>query len=156
MTTKNPRLTITLKPSLSAQLREIARLTGNSQSSLIAELLEGSQVVFDRLIAVLLAADAAKESLKGKITGEVSLAQTKMETQLGLVLETFDEVTQPLLDGLEDINRRAGKSSIRGVVTPPSNRGVRSKTKQAKTIAPASVPVKQKVTKVGGGRHGSV
>ena len=90
MTTKNPRLTITLKPSLSAQLREIARLTGNSQSSLIAELLEGSQVVFDRLIAVLLAADAAKESLKGKITGEVSLAQTKMETQLGLVLETFD------------------------------------------------------------------
>ena len=156
MTTKNPRLTITLKPSLAAQLREMARLTGNSQSSLIAQLLEGSHVVFDRLIQVLSAAEAAKQSLKGKITGDVSHAQTRLEEQLGIVLETFDEVTQPLLDGLEDISRRAGKSNIPGVVTPPSNRGVRSNVKQSKTIASSSIPVKQKATKLGGGRHGSV
>ena len=156
MTTKNPRLTITLKPALAAQLREMARLTGNSQSSLIAELLDGSHVVFDRLIQVLSAAEGAKHSLKGKITGDVSLAQTRMEEQLGIVLEMFDEATQPVLDGFEEISRRAGKSSIRGVVTPPSNRGVRSKTKQAKTIAPTSSPSKQKAAKLGGGRHGSV
>ena len=56
MATKNPRLTITLQPSLAAQLRRLSELTGNSQSSLIAELLEGSGPVFDRMIKVMEAA----------------------------------------------------------------------------------------------------
>ena len=167
MTTKNPRLTITLKPSLAAQLREMARLTGNSQSSLIAQLLEGSQVVFDRLIKVMQAAEAAKQSLKGRFTGEVASAQAKIEAQMGLSLEALDDLTQPILDGFEDIKRRAGRAAERGptrgergstsgVVTPPSNRGVRFNTKHIKTGAPSSIPVKQKHTNHGGGRHGAV
>ena len=58
MPTKNPRLTITLNPALSVQIREISRLTGNSQSSVISVLLDGSHAVFDRIIAVLLAAES--------------------------------------------------------------------------------------------------
>ena len=84
MPTKNPRLTITLNPSLSVQLREISRLTGNSQSSVISQLLEGSHAVFDRIIAVLLAADSAKRSLRGNISQQISSAQTEIEQQLGL------------------------------------------------------------------------
>ena len=56
MTTQNPRLTITLQPTIAAQLKELSRLTGNSQSSLIAELLDGSSAVFARVIQVLTAA----------------------------------------------------------------------------------------------------
>ena len=54
------RLTITLQPTLAAQLRKLSQLTGNSQSALIGELLEGSGPVFDRMIQVMEAAKTAK------------------------------------------------------------------------------------------------
>ena len=59
MPAKNPRLTITLQPVLAAQLRRLSELTGNSQSALIAELLEGSEPIFTRMIQVLEAAEQA-------------------------------------------------------------------------------------------------
>ena len=59
MPTPNPRLTITLEPSTAAQLRRMSELTGNSQSSMISELLSQSAPVFDRLITVLEAAEVA-------------------------------------------------------------------------------------------------
>ena len=85
MPAKNPRLTITLQPTLAAQLRKLSELTGNSQSGLIGELLEGSGPVFDRLIQVLEAAKTAKASMKGKITEDMQAAQAKVEGALGMV-----------------------------------------------------------------------
>jgi len=137
MTTKNPRLTITLTPTLSAQLREISRLTGNSQSSLIAELLEGSQPVFERVIKVLTAAEGAKQALKGKIADDMESAQTRMEAQLGIFMDELDSTTQPLLEQMEEIKHRATRGRRSDAVarpggaqgaasTPLSNRGVRS------------------------------
>ena len=79
MPAKNPRLTITLQPSLSAQLRKLSELTGNSQSALIADLLEGTGPVFDRMIQVLEAAKTAKESMRGKLADDMEHAQSKME-----------------------------------------------------------------------------
>lgn len=144
MPTANPRLTITLEPTLAAQLRRLSELTGNSQSKLIAELLEGSSVVFDRLIQVLEAAETAKLTLKAKTTQDLEAAQTRVEQQLGLVLEDFDQVTAPLLAQAEAITRRARRGPqgdarrapragrAAASLTPPSNRGVRSTRKQAK------------------------
>ena len=65
MPAKNPRLTITLQPTLAAQLRKLSELTGNSQSSLIGDLLEGSGPVFDRMIKVMEAAKTAKSPCVG-------------------------------------------------------------------------------------------
>lgn len=146
MTTKNPRLTITLTPTLYAQLREISRLTGNSQSALIAELLDGSQPVFERVIKVLTAAEGAKQALKGKIAEDMDNAQTKMEAQLGLALDAFDSSTQPFLEHMESIKRRARRGRAgdalaptgdaqRAASTPISNRGVRSTKPRQKSIA---------------------
>ena len=77
-------------------------------------------------------------------------AQSKVEAQLGLVLEGLDEYTGSLLSDVEAVTRRGrrqggqasgaarpgaarvvgsvaqGKKGRRGAVTPPSNRGVRS------------------------------
>jgi hypothetical protein len=132
MPAKNPRLTITLSPTLHAQLRKLSELTGNSQSALIAELLEGSEPTFARLIAVLTAAEVAKGALRGSITADIAEAQAQMEGQLGLMLETFDGAAQPLLDEAERIKRRSrGAGGARrasgapaGAPTPMSNRGV--------------------------------
>lgn len=160
MTTKNPRLTITLTPTLSAQLREISRLTGNSQSSLIAELLEGSQPVFDRVIRVLSAAEDAKQALKGRVADDIDRAQTKVEAQLGLALEELDNATQPFLDQMEAIKRRARRpgdapapadGARSATSTPMSNRGVRSTPPRTKSQAKRST---SRVSK--GGKHDQV
>ena len=147
MPAKNPRLTITLQPTLAAQLRRLSELTGNSQSALIAELLEGSTPVFDRMIAVLEAAHSAKDAMRGKVAADLEKGQAALEKQLGLALDTFDTHAAPLLEHFEDIKRRAapgvGMRSTPHLVqagpkarkTPPSNRGVRSPDKTPKTRA---------------------
>ena len=148
MPTKNPRLTITLEPLLSAQLRRISELTGDSQSKLISEILEGSAEVFARVITLLEAAKSATAEMRGKAMVELGAAQTQIEGQLGLVLETFDQGAAPLLAGVESVARRARRKeakpadevrlrtsqraapmapiAVRSGSTPISNRGVRS------------------------------
>lgn len=141
MPAKNPRLTITLEPLLAAQLRRLSELTGNSQSKLISEILDGSTAVFARVIEVLEAAKSATDSMKGKAAIDLEAAQSRVEAQLGLVLGEFEEATAPLLKGVETVTRRARKRTEGGggttrpkavsahapaTVTPPSNRGVRS------------------------------
>ena len=140
MPAKNPRLTITLKPTLSAQLRRMSELTGNSQASLISELLEGSEPIFANIIRVLEAANEAKGELRGKLAADLDIAQEKLSKQLGLALDTFDSVGQDMVSGAEEIKRRArrggsslaGGSAPRAVATPPSNRGVRSTNPKTK------------------------
>ena len=63
MPTSNPRITITLQPAVSAILKRVSDLTGDSQSSVVASLLEQSMPVFERLVQVLEAATLAREHL---------------------------------------------------------------------------------------------
>lgn len=161
MPTKNPRLTITLQPSLAAQLRRLSELTGNSQSALISELLSGSGGVFDKMILLLEAAQKAKDSIKGRMAPELDAAQEKMQLALGLALEGFDDLSASFLDEAEQVSRRSRKrvpgrasgtvraagsagegapprgegDSARRAATPLSNRGVRSDPKTRKTQA---------------------
>lgn len=169
MPTKNPRLTFTLSPSLAAQLRKLSELTGNSQSSLIGELLEGSGPVFDRTIQLLEAAKSAKQSMRGKITGDMEAAQAEIEGALGMVLEGFDQLTGSLLDEAEAVSRRGTRSPApRGAAgpaakrpTPISNRGVRfdpNAEKNRRKTPPPSLEKRSKkqVKKAGGVSDGQV
>jgi hypothetical protein len=100
--------------------------------------------------------------MRGQVTAEIAEAQARMEKQLGLALEGFDDFARPILDIAEDVQRRARKKGSPGSVegspvsplaggagvpaassrrarkglaaepTPISNRGVRSGTKQAR------------------------
>ena len=157
MPAKNPRLTITLQPSLAAQLRKLSELTGNSQSALIGDLLAGSGPVFDRLIQVLEAAKTAKASMKGKITEDMQAAQAKVEGAFGMALEGFDQFTGSLLDEAEEVTRRsrgsAGAARSHGpgaaAPTPISNRGVRYDPKATQTIAQSRLSVRPKAEKAG-------
>lgn len=143
MPATNPRLTITIQPSTQAHLRRLSELTGNSQSALIAQLLEGSAPVFERMIRLLEAAEAAKESMRGKLAADMEAAQAKVEQQLGLQLDGMDAMSSGLLDQAEAIKRRSGRASAStrsggsgvrsgGSSTPFSNRGVRSTPAKAK------------------------
>lgn len=160
MPATNPRLTITLQPTIAAQLRRLSELTGNSQSALISELLDGSAPVFDRVISVLAAASSAKASLRGQVADDMAKAQLRMETHLGLAMDELTTSTQPILDGFEDVQRRArrgAKSKALAVAgtapgaspAPLSNRGVRSLTNTTKNIAQGQPPSKAKPRKHG-------
>ena len=159
MATKNPRITITVEPSLHAQLRRLSELTGNSQSALVGELLDGAGPTLERVIKVLEIAQTAKDSIKGKLAAEMDAAQAKVEAQLGLALDAYEDMATPLLDIAEAIDRRSrrrpqgqalagreagagsaekgapprgGRASARTAPTPLSNRGVRSDPKTVK------------------------
>jgi hypothetical protein len=143
MPTKNPRISIMVPPLLAAQLRRLSELTGNSQSALVGELLEGSETVFARLIRVLEAAQEARHSMRDSLVNDLENAQGRVEQQLGLALDLVDHHA-PLLDGVEDIKRRAGRGGSAAAtarapaasVTPLSNRGVRSNRKTGKNVMP--------------------
>ena len=133
----NPRITITLEPSTAAQLRRMSALTGNSQSSMISELLAQSSPVFDRLIAVLEAAEVAKTAAREDAAEKLKAAQSKIENQLGLMLDWMDDSSRPLLEHAEKVKRRTrrqaqeqpgtGDRATGGACAPTtlSNRGVR-------------------------------
>jgi len=157
MSTTKPRITITLEPVTALQLKRMSELTGNSQSAMVAEVLEQAMPVFDRLIKVLEAAELAQQSAKAaqlsvkvQSIGNLHAAQKRIERQMGLVLDDFDDSTAPLLEELELVSRRkqprvrrtesgsvsAGRGAASEVSsTPLSNRGVRSTQKREKTIA---------------------
>lgn len=149
----NPRITVTLQPQVHAILRELSRLTGNSQSALIAELLLESVPVFERMTTVLQAAEQLKQQgveARGEITRSLDRAQARIEQQLGLVLDDMDEGVRPVLEQAERVARRRGRADgdaarrappdrRRSASTPLSNRGVRSPQQKARKARKESV-----------------
>ena len=141
MPTKNPRLTITFKPSFAVRLRRLSELTGNSQGALAAEFLEGAVPAIDRLIRLIEAAQGAKADVVQKLQTDLAQAQGRVEAQLGISLDEIETVTLSLLDQAEAIPRRGVRASTRkradsvgaSPVAPSSNRGVRSTTKTHRT-----------------------
>ena len=138
-----------LKPSFIVRLRRLSELTGNSQGALAAELLDGCVPAIDRLIALLEAAKGAKADVLDKLQADLEAAQGRVEAQLGIALDDSDTLTQSLLDQAEAIPRRGGRSAARpqakrgartnvqpslAVLTPPSNRGVRSTVNKTKVL----------------------
>lgn len=162
MTTIRPRITVNLEPVTALQLKRISELTGNSQSSMISEVLEQAAPVFERLIVVLEAAEKAKAQVKEQSIERLSDAQARIEAQLGLVLDDFDRATAPLLAEVEKVKRRRRTGAQAGArtaaaATPPtpiSNRGVRYDPKATKDIAQSPSRVRPKALKVGSKSRG--
>ena len=149
---KNPRLTITLQPTRRSASQAL-RVDRQQSKLLIGELLEGSGPVFDRMIQVMEAAKTAKESMRGRIAGDIEQAQARLEEGLGMALEGFDQWTGSLLDEAEAVTRRGvGKRSAArpgaSAPTPISNRGVRYDPKATKNIAQSRLKVRPEAQKV--------
>ena len=155
MATKKPRLTITLEPALSDSLRRLSELTGNSQSSLISEMLSGSGPIFEKMIRVLEAAEVAKGAIKGRVTRGLDDAQTKFEKALGLSLVGFDELESVLLEVAEPppkgqtatASESAAAAGISALPTPLSNRGVRNSSRPLKNKEKTSTYPDQELKK---------
>ena len=153
MPTKNPRLSVTLTPELSAVLDRLSVLADNSKSSLVAELLAEAVPIFERMITVLEAAHTLKAQASGgmaEIGAGLARAQARMETQLGLCLDDLDEGVRPILEQAEKVARRGARGmgaarprGSRSVTTPvpvtrglgPQKRGTEGEEKQVRPRA---------------------
>lgn len=153
MPTVNPRISVTLSQPLSACLRELSVLTGNSQSALVGELLSDSLPVFERMVQVLRAAHKAKaqgEEIRKEVGDSLREASERLHTQLGLSLDDYEASVEgaALLADVEAVPRRQAPqraasqrhgAAAAADATPMSNRGVtphhKAQVKTAKRAA---------------------
>ncbi len=129
MPTTNPRISVTLTPAVSAVLKELSALSGNSQSSMVAELLETSVPIFEKVCTVLRAAATVQESAKTQFRENLERAHDALEAQMGLELGRMDDVSRPLLEAAEKVHRRGGgRARTGGRSSPPTGPAPAEKT----------------------------
>ncbi|TKC77254.1 hypothetical protein FAZ69_32900 [Trinickia terrae] len=109
MPTTNPRVNVTLKPSLYAVLQRLSKASGNSMSGLIAEFLEPNEEVFTRMATIIEAAASIRDEAKVEVAGSMKRVQTQIEGLLGLsedVFQAVGAVQADLLSEVEAVSRR--------------------------------------------------
>lgn len=123
MPATNPRISVTVTPSVEAVLTRLSVATGQSKSSFIAELLESSMPVFERMATVIEAAKQAKDTLKSQTLKDMEEAESRLHEILGVTMEIFDESTAPILKEAERVQRRATRSETgrRGRAATPTS-----------------------------------
>lgn len=111
MPATNPRISVTLKPSLDAMLKRMSDATGQSRSAIVGELLEQAEPVLARMVAVIEAARTATDEARGRLVANLADAQGKLEAHLGLAQDLFDESTSDLVGEAEQVGRRKSKGA---------------------------------------------
>jgi len=137
MPAANPRLSVVLSPSAAAVVDELAVVTKQSKSAVVASLVDLAVPVFERVVVALRAAQQVEEGAKGEIAEGLDRAQRRLEVQLGLAMDDMEQGFRPLLQEAEKVERRraAGKRSAAasGRPTPvPVTRGSGPPAKGAK------------------------
>jgi hypothetical protein len=140
----NPRIQVTLKPSLHAVIKRLSEATGNSMSSLVSEFLEPNEAVFERMVLIIEAAASARDEVKEKIARNMDEVQSQIESKLGLTLDLFEASTEDLLKEVETVGRRrrpparsaqareAGRRSAKPTAAPSLTGGSGTPQKGAK------------------------
>jgi hypothetical protein len=127
MAKPNPRLSVTVTPGLHATLKRMSELTNNSQSSIVAELLEESHPIFEKMLLVMEAAQRAQAETKERIGNDLAKTHQALEKQLGLMLEHFTEDTDDMVKTIEEVTRRpAKKVAAKGRRAAPDVRSARA------------------------------
>lgn len=146
MPTSKPRITITLSEKQHELLSGMAEIQECSMSSLVVELLETAEPVFERVLEMLQAAKRApKEALAGLkqsldfAEGHMTGLQVSALGQLDLLIDQVN--TKPESGARTDGARRAQakKSAAQRPGPHPTNRGVRKNTKSPKSPSVARV-----------------
>jgi hypothetical protein len=131
MPTKQPRVTVTLKQSTQAVLARLSALSKSSQSSIVGQLLESAEPIFERTCRVIEAANKVQGSMREQVVENLEAAEAAIGKQLGLAIGDIQTRSSDLVDDLETIARRRARGpaqarSAAQVVRPrppTSNRG---------------------------------
>lgn len=156
MPTVNPRINVTLSPSLFGMVDELAKHQRVSKSMVLRELLEASEPALAQVVAMLKAAESMTEAARKRLLQDMDSTITSMEMKKDQALALAAGMTADLVAQAEAIKGRrpgrqlarkrsagglAGGTSAVGdqspapIRPPSSNRGVKSLHTATETIA---------------------
>jgi hypothetical protein len=150
MPTRNPRINVTISPSLDGLVSRMAVHQRLSKSQVLRELLEAAEPALQRAAALMDAASAAHSELKQRLGKSLEEAQAKAEEQVAEQLGAMDKAVGDLVSMAQTIKGRRPQKGDQpfpasypsGSVSepkdpPPSNRGVKSQKLVKKSRAEA-------------------
>lgn len=168
MPTVNPRINVTLSPSLFGMVDELAKHQRVSKSMVLRELLEASEPALAQVVAMLKAAESMTEAARKRLLQDMDSTITSMEMKKDQALALAAGMTADLVAQAEAIKGRrpgrqlarkrsagglAGGTSAVGdqspapIRPPSSNRGVKSKPQATNKIALSPLPSRAKPQK---------
>jgi hypothetical protein len=175
MPTINPRVNVTLSPSLYGMVGELAKYQRVSRSMVLRELLEASEPALAQVVAMMRAAEDMTEAARTRLLADMDSALVSLEDKKDQALALAAGATADLVAQAESIRgrrpgRRAGGmrqrptgSAARPALSdspaapsgpPSSNRGVKSRSSTTKKIAPEPAAQKPKPKKSGSKNRG--
>lgn len=154
MSSTNPRVSVTLRPKTAAILRRLSVASGKSISSLIADLLEDSEGVYERAVRTMEAARTAMDQARAEAVQGQKDDYSAIHKRFGLEDADFEEIEaderqSDLLDSAETIKRRSARA-----VQPPSLTGG-SQTLAAPRVAGSKSTTKPRQQRKGG-KNGAI
>lgn len=170
MPTANPRINVTLSPSLYNMVEELAKHQRVSRSMILRELLEASEPALAQVVAMLKAAEDMTDAAKKRMQKDMSQTLASLESKAEQALALAAGVTSDLVSQAEAIRGRRPRRQVArkrsagdlaagnpapvepeqiAIRPPSSNRGVKSSDSTIKTIAKNPATSKAKPKKVG-------
>lgn len=138
MPTSNPRIQVTLSPSLDALVTRLAELQRVSKSSVLRELLETAEPQLTQVVALMEAASKAQMEARTSLSRDMQRALNDANKHAQIALEKASNVTRDLVAEAEGITgRRPSRAASKGRAPvaagraggrkdpPASNRGVK-------------------------------
>lgn len=127
MTTKNPRITITLSPHHHKVLQSISTTTGQPMSAFVVDMLESAMPTIERMAVTFQKIKSAQDETRSRYLETIDEAQSAIEPVVMQALGQFDLFlgqVEAAAGGLADATQgaTAGRRLPRRS-TPPTNRG---------------------------------
>jgi len=120
MATKNPRISVMLKPESDVILSRLSAITKQSKSSIIAEFLEDTCMpMFERMVTVLEAAATATDDAKAAAKQGFADAEEKLLSVVGMTTDLFDTASRPILEHSEKATGQTGRERTAGAAATP-------------------------------------
>ena len=124
MSTTNPRVHVTLSPSLFDLVGAMARSQRVSRSQVLRELLEAAEPALQRVVTLMHAAERAKGAVKSEFAESLLRSQELIEAELNRQMDMVSGVSGDLVSMAERIEgRRPGAAAV-----PPSAGGARRRS----------------------------
>jgi len=143
MPTYRPRLTITLTPEVDQALNDFARLTGQSKSSFIVELLSGAVPQLQKMAVFIQQAEAMKGEARKSAATRMSTYADAIVQQASSVMRNADLFLDSALPPAASASSKRADASVQAAaagagasdVRPPHpNRGGRQGEKGGKVV----------------------
>jgi len=131
MPTLNPRVNVTLSPSLDSLVSRLAALERVSKSMVLRELLETAEPSLVHAVALMEAAQGASANARKALAKDLDKTIKAAEGLSELVIQNLSHNTQDLVTTAQEVRgrrpaRRVPASHNQPKRPPSSNRGVKS------------------------------